>query len=59
MPGLVVYMFALAGRRIQLHDFTEADRQTFMALSQDEANFTYTKARITEDSGARTFPSDC
>lgn len=40
-------MFVLAGERLLLRDFTEADLDPFIALSQDEAIFTYTKGRRT------------
>lgn len=46
-------MFVLAGEGVLLRDFTEADVGPFIALSEDEGMFTYTKNRITEAS-ART-----
>ena len=41
-------MFVLASDRLLLRDFTEADLEPFIALSQDEAIFTYTKGRRTD-----------
>ena len=46
-------MFVLAGEHVFLRDFTTADVGPFIAMSEDEAIFTYTKGRITEKS-ART-----
>lgn len=42
-------MFVLLGERVRLRDFTTADVDPFIALSEDEAIFTYTKGRITEE----------
>jgi len=41
-------VFVLASERLLLRDFTESDLDPFIALSQDEAIFTYTKGRRTE-----------
>ena len=46
-------MFQLTGERVLLRDFTEADVGPFIALSDDEEIFTFTKSRVTKDS-ART-----
>ena len=38
----------LAGEGLLLRDFTDADQAPFIALSRDEAIFTYTKGRRTD-----------
>jgi hypothetical protein len=46
-------VFVLTGERVLLRDFTEADIGPFVALSEDEGTFTYTKNRITEASARK------
>ena len=50
-------MFVLTGERVLLRDFTEADIGPFVALSEDEGIFTYTKNRITEASARKELAS--
>jgi ribosomal-protein-alanine N-acetyltransferase len=50
-------VFVLIGERVLLRDFTEADIGPFVALSEDEGIFTYTRNRVTAASARRELAS--